>query len=139
MRHRRTHSLICLIGIAAYLVNTLAAADGAILCQDPSGESSIEFAYDHDHCATALESLHDHDSKTCWCPWCPCEDIPLAIDVALLLKDDDGRGGGSASPTATVRHIETALRPVCHAVLDLRAPPTLDRSPRLLRTVVLLL
>ena len=138
MNARRTHPAICLIALAAYLLNLGAAAGGAVFCQEPAGDSSIEFACDHDHCA-ATPKAHDHDVGGCWCSSCPCEDTSLAIDVAPSLRDDDvGVSTLSSITVGFLQQFETQRRSTNRALLADRPPPVLDQSLRQLRTVILI-
>ncbi len=138
VRTRQTHPVIRLVALAAYLLNLAAAAGGAVLCQDPVGEASIELACDHDHCTATVEVEHDHDFGGCWCFSCPCDDTSLVMDVALVLRDDDVRAGARNVLTITVPHFETVQRPAHQALRADRPPPGLGRSLRQLRTVVLI-
>ncbi len=134
---QRSHPVICLVALAAYLLNLVALAGGAVLCQDPAGESSIELACDHDHCAATVE--HDHDFGGCWCSSCPCEDTPLAIDVVPLRKDDNVRASTLYSLTFVfVQRFEMQRWTANRVLLVYRPIPALDRSLRQLRTVVLI-
>ena len=135
---KRSHPVICLVALAAYLLNLIALAGGAVLCQDPAGESSIEFACDHDHCAATVETEHDHDSGGCWCSSCPCDDTPLTMDVAPVPKDDDVRASTPNSRTFVfVQRFEREGRTTNRVLLADRLPPALDPL-RQLRTVVLI-
>ena len=87
----RSHPVVCLIALAASLLNLGAAAGGAVLCQGPVGQSSIELACDHEHCGAAVGAEHDHDSGDCRCSSCPCQDTPIAVDLAPPAKDDDAQ------------------------------------------------
>ncbi len=139
MRARRTNHFICLAALAAYLLNMAAAAGGAVLCHDPAGEPSIEIACDHDHCAAAVESEHDHASGGCWCSSCPCEDTPLPVHVVPLLRDDDIRASTPDLLTLVFVPRSETQRRTAHRVLLAVCPSTaLDRSLRQLRTVVLI-
>lgn len=141
MRARRAQPVVCLVAIAAYLLNLAAAAGGAALCREPAGEASIEFACDHDHCAASVESEHEHDHgfDPCWCSSCPCEDTPLAVWAAPLLRSGDVRASTPKPSTfAFVPRCETQKLAASRVARADRSPPAPDRSLRRLRTVVLI-
>jgi hypothetical protein len=139
MRARRTHPVLCLVALAAYLLNLAAAAGGAVLCHDPAGESSVEFACDHDHCSTTVDAGHEHHPAGCWCSSCPCEDSPLVMEAPPWHKDDDLRASAPDSATlGFAQHLETKTRTANRVLLAGRPPPASNRSLRQLRTVVLI-
>ena len=138
MRTRPSHPVTCLVALTAYLLNLAAIAGGAVVCQDPAGASSIEVACDHDHCAATVDTEHDHDSGRCWCSSCPCEDTPLALDVAPLLKDDDVRASMRNVPAIIVKHFATVRLPASQVLRTDRLLSAFDRTLRQRRTVVLI-
>lgn len=139
MSTRKAHPIICVIALGAYLLNLVAAAGGAVLCQNPAGESSIELVGDHDHCPDTIEIIHEPDTGSCWCSACPCEDRPLALDVPPLQRNDSARACLSKSLShCFLQPIDMHPRTVDHYSFADRTPLACDRSLRQLRTVVLI-
>ncbi len=102
MRSLSVHPNLYFIALVACMLNMAATVGGAVRCEDPTGESSIEFACDHNHCedtefdgrTSNNQHVHDDDFASdggcnCSTSSCPCEDTPLEIVVAPLLGRDD--------------------------------------------------
>jgi hypothetical protein len=141
MRQRRAHLLVCWLAAFAYVANVLVAAGGAVRCEDPQGHAAIEIGCDHGHCGTgrAADGHRHADDRACWCDQCPCEDTPLGMDVAPLLRDDDARASTPDSVTfGFVQRSEMETRTANRVLLADRPPPAFDRSLRQFRTVVLI-
>ena len=138
MPRRLAHLAVCLLALGAYLLNSAAAVSGAVLCEDPTGASSVELACDHDHCATLVATDHEHDSGACWCASCPCEDRPVEVDVATVARDDDPRTTAANVSAFVLPRSHEATHPGPRVARARSALPALDRSLRYLRTVVLI-
>ena len=141
MNTRRVHPILCFLVLAAYLLNLSAAAAGAVLCQEPAGETSIEFVCEHDHCEEiVIEIVHDHSLDNCWCATtCPCDDTQLVVEITPLFRNDKFQSSSLISYTlAFVSHSTLSLRLTNSILFEVRPHLTFDNSLRQLRTVVLI-
>jgi hypothetical protein len=134
----RSHPAVCLIALAAYLLNLVAAAGGLVLCQDPHGNASFKLRCDHDGCAVVEHEHGDHGSEECWCASCPCEDRSVSLAVAPLLRDDDVRSACPQLHGLALRYEAPVRRRDAGAAGTNRPLPGSDGSLHRLRTIVLI-
>ncbi len=153
MPNRFLRILAVSIGMFAYLANVTVLGSEWILCAEPDGRVAVELVGDHAPCLPAPMVLctgeeagcaeHVECKEQCACGPCPCEDMPLSVELAPLTKRAqlpewyDGRAftGVPIPGLPTLRFDNTVICATLHANTHLSNGAQI----RSLRSVVLLI